>query len=65
MEVHEYTSGSLIGGKYYVVPTALFICPPLILFIFFVMLFEEELKDVSIRSLFRVLLFKVKRFFGK
>lgn len=51
MEVIEVKEGFEVGKKKYVMPTALIITPPLILFIFFVMINEKKLKNISIRIL--------------
>lgn len=62
IQVIEVKEGKDIGKKYYVIPTALFITPPLILYFFGIMVFEEKLKDVTIRSLVAraIFVFKTK-----
>jgi len=50
------------GKKYYVIPTSLFITPPFIIFLFGIMVFEDKLKDFSIKRIIIrfIILFKEK-----
>jgi len=62
IKVVEIQDGVDQGKKYYVIPTSLFITPPFIIFLFGIMVFEDKLKDFSIKRIIIrfIILFKEK-----